>query len=136
MKPFLFMHGGKKQRGGFSLVEVAFSIGLLSFSMLTLAPLLALGLKNSRAARNDRESAQIAQTLVQEAEQGTPVTGTVYLDFEGAASCPAQAAYTARATSIPVTGNAALTRLTLLLTPVGEPDRARIYAVVFQAPQS
>jgi uncharacterized protein (TIGR02598 family) len=130
MKPFLFNLSRKKQ-GGFSLVEAAFSIGILSFGMLTLAPLLALGLKETRLARDDRASAQIAQTLVEEARQGTLAPGTAYLDLEGAA-CPASlAAYTARVTSVAVAGNAALTQTTLRVTPLGAPDRARTYAVVF-----
>jgi uncharacterized protein (TIGR02598 family) len=134
MKLFLFNRGKKKQRGGFSLVEAAFSIGLLSFGILTLAPMLALGLKTSRLARDDRATAQIAQTLIEEAEQGTLAPGTVYLDFEGAPCSSPQAAYRAQSTSVPLAGNAALDRLTLQVTPLGAPDRARTYAVVFQAP--
>jgi uncharacterized protein (TIGR02598 family) len=134
MKLFRFNHGKKHQRGGFSLVEATFSIGLLSFGFLTLSPLLSLGLKTARLARDDRDTARIAQTLVQEAEQGTLPSSPVYLDFEGAACGSSQAAYTAQATSQPVTGSSALTRMTLQLTPLGAPDRARIYAVVFQTP--
>jgi uncharacterized protein (TIGR02598 family) len=133
MKPFFFNHGRKRQRGGFSLVEATFSIGLLSFGFLTLAPLLSVGLKSARLARNDRATAQIAQTLVQEAEQGTLPAGTVYLDFEGASCSSAQAAYTVQCTSLPVAGNPALTQTALRVTPLGAPDRARTYAVVFQA---
>jgi uncharacterized protein (TIGR02598 family) len=134
MKAFLFNHGRKKRRGGFSLVEAAFSIGLLSFGVLTLSPLLALGLKSSRLARNNRATAQIAQTLVEEAKQGTLPTGTVYFD-SGGATCPtsAQAAYTVQSSSLPVAGSPALTQLKLQVTPLGAPDRARIYAVIFQA---
>jgi uncharacterized protein (TIGR02598 family) len=135
MKPISFNHGGKRQRGGFSLVEASFSMGLLSFGFLTLAPLLGTGLKTARVAQNDRATAQIAQALIQEAEQGTLPAGTVYLDFEGASCSPAQAAYTVQATSLPVAGNPALTQTALRVTPIGAPDRARTYAVVFQAPE-
>jgi len=133
MKPFFSNHGGR-QRGGFSLVEATFSIGLLSFGFLTLAPMLSLGLKSARAARDDRATAQIAETLVQEAEQGTLPAGTVYLDFEGAECGPTQAAYTAQSTSQPVAGSPALTQTAVRVTPIGAPDRARTYAVLFQAP--
>jgi type II secretory pathway pseudopilin PulG len=71
MNSFRIRSVGKKQRGGFSLVEATFSIGLLSFGFLTLAPLLALGLKTARHARDDRATAQIAQTLIEDAKQGT-----------------------------------------------------------------
>ena len=135
MNSFRIYSGVKKQRGGFSLVEATFTIGLMSFGFLALAPLLALGLKTARLARNDRATAPIAQTLVEEARQGTLAPGTVYLDFEGAPCNSAQAAYTAQSTSQTVAGSASLTQLTLRVTPLGAPDRARIYAVVFQAPQ-
>ena len=135
MNSFRIGSGEKKQRGGFSLVEATFSIGLLSFGFLTLAPLLALGLKTARLARDDRTSAQIAQTLIADAEQGTLAPGTAYLDFEGAACGSTQAAYTSQSTSVtPYLGNASLTQMTLRVTPLGAPDRARIYGVVFQTP--
>jgi uncharacterized protein (TIGR02598 family) len=138
MKHFLFHHGGKKRRGGFSLVEATFSIGLMSFGFLTLAPLLALGLKTARLARDDRATSQIAQTLIEEARQGTLSSGTIYLDIQGspiAASSTSMAAYSARSTSVtPYLGNAGLTQTTLQVTPLGAPDRTRTYAVVFQTP--
>jgi len=113
-------------------VEATFSIGLMSFGFLTLTPLLALGMKTARLARDDRASAQIAQTLIEEAKQGTLASGTVYLDGEGAACGSAQAAYSVQTTSQSLA--TALSRLTLRVTPVGAPDRVRTYAVVFQAP--
>lgn len=137
MNSFRIHSDEKKRRGGFSLVEATFSIGLLSFGFLTLAPLLALGLKTARLARDDRATAQVAQTLIEEARQGTLASGTVYLDIQGTVLNSSQAAaYTAQSTSVtPYTGNASLTQMTLRVTPVGAPDRARTYAVVYQAPQ-
>jgi len=142
MKSFRIGSGEKRQRGGFSLVEATFSIGLLSFGFLTLAPLLALGLKTARLTRDDRATAQIAQTLIEDARQGTLAPGTVYLDIQGTAltssatnSTP-MAAYTAQSTSVtPYQGSASLTQMTLRVTPLGAPDRARTYAVVYQTPQ-
>jgi hypothetical protein len=103
---------------------------------MTLTPLLTLGMKTARLARDDRDTAQIAQTLTEEARQGTLASGTVYLDFEGAACSSDQAVYAVQSTSQTVAGEASLTRLTLRVTPLGAPDRARIYAVVFQAPSA
>ena len=136
MKSFRICAGEKKQRGGFSLVEATFSIGLLSFGFLTLAPLLALGLKTARHARDDRATAQIAQTLIEDARQGTLAPGTVYLDIQGTALNSTQmAAYTAQSTSVtPYQESASLTQMTLRVTPLGAPDRVRTYAVVFQTP--
>lgn len=132
MKPF-FCRFRKKNRGcdGFNLVEATLSVGLMSFGLLTLAPLLGLGLKTARLAQNDRATAEIAQTQMEEARQGTLAGGTTYLDFQGNSCASAQAAYTAQTTFASVTGNAFLTRLTLRITPLGAPDRARTYAVVY-----
>jgi uncharacterized protein (TIGR02598 family) len=135
MNSFRRLLGEKKDRGGFSLAEATFSIGLMSFGFLSLVPLLALGMKSARLARDDRATAQIAQTLVEQAEQGTLPAGTVYLDIQGNTLSSAQAAaYTAQSTSQSIVGNAFLNRLTLRVTPLGAPDRVRTYAVVYQAP--
>lgn len=131
MKLFHFRFRKGQARGGYSLVEATLSLGLMSFGFLTLAPLLTVGMKTARMARNDRATAQIAQTLIEEAKQGTLAAGTAYLDFEGNVTTSAQASYTEQATFLPVTGSASLTRLTLLVTPLGAPDRARTYAVVY-----
>lgn len=113
------------------------SLGILSFGFLTLAPLLAIGLKGTRQARDNRTTAEIARTLIEEAKQGTLSAGTVTLDLEGKACAAPQAAYTAQITSTSETsgpgGAPGLTRLTLRVIPVGAPDRARTYAVVYPA---
>lgn len=113
-------------------MEVTFSLGLLSSGFLILAPLLGVGLKASRLSRDDRSSAQIAQTLVEEARQGTLPSGTLYLDDEGAACPSTTAAYSVQTSTVSLA--APLSRLTLRVTPVGAPDHVRMYAVVFQAP--
>ena len=136
MNSFLISAGQRNRRGGFSLVEATFSLGILSFGFLSLAPLLAMGLASARLARDDRATAQIAQTLIEDGRQGTLVSGTLYLDIQGTALTSAQmAAYTAKTTSVtPYLGNAALTQLTLQVTPLGAPDRTRFYAAVFPTP--
>jgi uncharacterized protein (TIGR02598 family) len=137
MNYFRILSGEKRKRGGFSLAEATFSIGLFSFGFLSLVPLLALGLKTARLARNDRSTAQIAQTLIEEARQGTLASGTVYLDIQGTALKSSQsAAYSEQSTSQTDLERASLTRLTLRVTPLGAPDRTRIYAVVFPTPPS
>jgi uncharacterized protein (TIGR02598 family) len=128
-----FFHPNRCGKTGFSLVEVALSLGVFSFGFITLVPLLALGLNSARQSQNDATTAQIAATLAEEARQGTSVTGTSYFDFQGGACPAAQAVYRATGsfTSLPpATGTPMVQRLTLKVTPVGAPDRARIYAVV------
>ena len=128
MKGFRFHRGKSSARGGFNLVEVCFTIGVLSLAIVTLGPLLGMGLKTSRGARDDRMSAQIARTLTEEARQGTLGTATVYLDDQGAACSPLSAAFVAQ----PVTRSAGNvgSQLALRVTPVGAPGHARVYAVV------
>ena len=109
-------------------MEASFTIGILSFSLLTLGPLLGMGMKTVRLARDDRASAQIARTLIEEAKQGTLGTNTVYLDDQGTACSPLTAAFVVQPVT-QATGNSA-SQLTLRVTPIGAPGRARVYAVV------
>ncbi len=137
MKPFCCHRGPQHKRGGFSLVEATFSLGLMSCGFLTLAPLLVVGMKTARLARDDQATAQIAQTLIEDAKQGTLPSGTVYLDIQGTlvTSAPT-AAYSVQSVSVtPYSGSPALTQMTLRVTPLGAPARMRTYAVVFPAPQ-
>jgi uncharacterized protein (TIGR02598 family) len=129
MKP-LFRDKKSRTRGGFSLVEATLSLGLLSFGLVTLAPAMALGLNTARLAHINRDAAQIAQSLIEEAKQGTLATGTTYFDFQGNPASSSAAAYTAQSAYSSVSGNTNLTRLTLRITPVGTPARVQTYAVV------
>ncbi len=134
-KLILFNHGRRHHRRGFSLVEATFSIGVLSFGFLSLAPLLALSLKTARLARDDRGTAQIAATLTEEGRQGTLTSGTTYLDIQGTAvGSASMAAYWAQSTLQTGVSNGSLTQLTLTVTPLGAPDRTRTYAVVYPTP--
>jgi uncharacterized protein (TIGR02598 family) len=128
MKRIRFHTGRCSARGGFNLVEVSFTIGVLSLAIVTLGPLLGLGLKTSRGARDDRMSAQIARTFAEEAKQGTLGTATSYLDDQGAPCNPQSAAFVVQ----PVTQSAGSvgSQLALRVTPVGAPGHARVYAVV------
>lgn len=128
MKRIRFHRGNRSTRGGFNLVEVCITIGIISLAILVLGPLMGLGLKNSRIARDDRASAQIARTLAEEAKQGTLGSGTLYLNDQGAACSPLSAAFIAQ-TVTQSAGNSA-SQLALRVTPVGAPGHARVYAVV------
>jgi uncharacterized protein (TIGR02598 family) len=141
MKLFYFKSGQKRAKSGFNMVETTLSLGVMSFGFLALVPLLALGTKTARQARDNRATTQIAQTLIEEARQGTLFPGTIYLDDQENPCPRAEAIYTVQATLQPITGGPAdmagtsfPTRLTLQVTPRGAPDRARIYAVVLPAP--
>jgi type II secretory pathway pseudopilin PulG len=113
---------------GFSLVEAAFSIGVLSFGFLSLAPLVGLGLASARQARDGQLTAQIATTLVQQAREGTLTTGSGYCDDQGATCASTSACYQTLTTETILAGNC--TRLTIQVTPVGNPTRSQDYAVI------
>ena len=119
-------------------MESTFSIGLFSFGILTLVPLLGVGMKGARLSRDERATAQIARTLFDEARQGMLALGpgakTLSFDDQGDALDSSQSvAYVATCTP-QLIGNGALTRLKVQITPQGAPDRPRIYAVVLQTP--
>jgi len=128
MKGFRFHRGRCSARGGFNLVEVSFTIGVLSLAIVTLGPLLGMGLKTSSNARDDRMSAQIARSFAEQAKQGALGSGTVYLNYQGLACNPPSAAFVVQ----PVIQSAGGvgSQLALRVTPVGAPGRARVYAVV------
>jgi hypothetical protein len=128
MKLFFFHRGWGRTRGGFNLVEVSLTLGLLSVGFLTLAPLMGMGLKSSRWARDDRITAQIARTLTEEEKQGILGIGPAYLDDQGAACSPLGAAYVVQ--PVVQSAGSAASQLLLQVTPIGAPQRAWDYAVV------
>jgi uncharacterized protein (TIGR02598 family) len=143
MKPnrTTFLQPGRRR--GFSLVEAVFSIGVMSFGFLSLAPLLALGLTSARDARENRATALIATTLIEEARQGTLVPGGLYLDSAGnACGSSTGAAFAAQSTLVGIapgaggltSSSATLTRLTLRVAPLDGPGSARTYVDVFPTP--
>jgi Tfp pilus assembly protein PilV len=122
----------RKNRLGFSLVEAALSVGVLSFGFLSLGPILGLGLTSARQGRDSRISAQIAENLSDEARQGTSIAGTAYCDDTGAACPQAVARYRTQTTLSALAGNC--TQLAVQVTPLATPNRPFHYAVVLPPP--
>jgi type II secretory pathway pseudopilin PulG len=138
MKHFRFKLG-RKRHGGFSLVESVLSLGIMSFGVLALAPLLVLGLGSAHLARENRATAEIAASLFEQAKQGTLGAGPVYFDSATQPCGVNQAVYAVQPAEQPVAaagGTAPLVRLILRVTPVGRPGAARTYADVFPTPPS
>ncbi len=111
----------------------------MSFGFLALVPLLVLGLKAAQVARGDRATSQIAETMIEQAKQGTLVTGTAYFDAESNPCPAAQAAFVvqdnlAELNSSGTSASAPLTQLTLRISPRALPGTVRIYADVFPTP--
>ena len=119
----------RKKRLGFSLVEAAFSVGVLSFGFLSLVPLVGMGMTSARQAHDNRAMTQIAETFIQNARQGTIASGVSYLDNQENPCARAGACYqvtlTPNATAMPP-----LTRLTVQVTPLATPNRSQFYAVL------
>ena|SRR5579871_3043793 len=130
MKAFLPRAHRRWGRGGFSLAESTISLGVISCAIVTLAPILTLGLKTSRTARDDTATPGIVRLLAEEARQGTLSSGTLYADQDGRI-CPTSAgsAYCVQAAIQTLPGS--ISRLTLRVAPVGDPQRPRLYAVVY-----
>lgn len=64
--------GTRRRAGGFSLVEVVSSLGIISFGLIALLGLLPVGLQVSRDARESTAEAQINQYLTNLARQTSP----------------------------------------------------------------
>jgi uncharacterized protein (TIGR02598 family) len=117
---------------GFSLVEASLSVGILGFGFISLAPLLGVGLTTARQARDGRISAQVAETLADEARAGTLTSGSSYCDAQGATCHSSSAVYRIQTTLATLAGNCS--RLTVQVTPVATPNRQLDYAVVLPPP--
>ncbi len=123
-----FRTAPRKSRLGFSLVEASMSLGILSMGLLSLTPLLGLGLTSARQSRDGETCAQIARDLEAEAREGTLATGSGYCDQEGNACPSAQARFATQTATTTLAGNC--TRVTIQVTPLGAPNRPSSYAVV------
>jgi len=119
-------------RRGFSLVETTMALGILSFAVLTLAPLLGLGLTSARQARDHQVAAQIAETLADQAQEGTLAAGTLPFDDQGEACASGSACYRASVSESDLPGNC--TRTTIQVIAVNSPSRPFVYAVVLPKP--
>jgi uncharacterized protein (TIGR02598 family) len=123
-----FRTASRKSRLGFSLVEGAFSLGILSFGFLSLAPVLGLGLDSARTARDRQVSAQIAETLEEQAREGALTTGSASFDSQAQPCAPAGAPFQVTTTETALPGNC--TRVTIQVAPADSPGRPLDYAVV------
>lgn len=98
----------RRLRAGFSLIEVTLSIGIVAFAFVAVFGLLPAGMSNFRQSMNITVGGQIAQRVINEAQQtdfdelvkdasGTAITGTNatgrkslrYFDEQGVEVIPA-----------------------------------------------
>ena len=79
-------------------------MGILSFGFLSLAPLLGLGITSAHQARDNRISAQIAESLSDQAREGMLTVGTAYCNNEGTPCAQNGASYMTRTTLDAIAG--------------------------------
>ncbi len=69
MRAFQPAHSPPQQRQAFSLVEVALALGVLAVALVGLIALMPSGMSNFRVAMDTSVTAQIAQRILQDAQQ-------------------------------------------------------------------
>jgi uncharacterized protein (TIGR02598 family) len=102
----------KARSAAFSLVEVALSIGIVSFAMTAIFGLLPVGLDAFRDARTLSVESAIAQKLAAEVQGGEMASGeelTLFFDNQGVETTEPEAVFVARvAPPVEVKANALL----------------------------
>lgn len=90
------MISGRPSSRGFGLVEIAISLAIISFALVSLIGLMAVGLEAGKASREDTMVAALIRSEVTKlASQGyTNITGaTNFLNFEGMPTNETEAYY-------------------------------------------
>ncbi len=92
---------------GFTLVEVALSMAIMSFAMISVLGLVPMGLTHFRQAMNNTVESQIVQSITSELQltsYSQLKNATTYYDAEGGLTSSSNAIYIAVLTLQPVTG--------------------------------
>lgn len=71
-----------RQNHAFSLVEITLSIGIISYSLLALLGLLAIGLSSSRESELDTRVSQIAREIRARIQDHEAITAGTELSFK------------------------------------------------------
>jgi uncharacterized protein (TIGR02598 family) len=94
---------GKRRAGGFSLVEVVLSVGVISFAIIPIFALIPIGMNMFRSSIDSSVGTRICQQLVNEVQETdfntllTTPSATRYFDVDGQElSAPAGAIYQAK----------------------------------------
>ncbi len=127
-----FRPAPRKSRLGFSLVEASTSIGVLGLGLVSLTPLLGLGLTSARQSRDGQLAVQIARDVATEAREGTLAADPGYRDSEGNVCSSADARFTIQTAETNLVGKCM--RLTIRVTSLNAPTRPSSYAVVLPPP--
>jgi uncharacterized protein (TIGR02598 family) len=126
---------------GFSLVEVAISLAVVSFSMLSILGLVPMGLTNLRQAMNNTVQSQIVQSITSE-EQLTSFVNlqntSYYYDADGNTTSPSsQPVYTATVTISQVSGSSfpvnlanSADKVTIAIVNKTQPAQTNIYSII------
>jgi uncharacterized protein (TIGR02598 family) len=95
---------------GFSLVEVAISMAVVSFALVSILGMVPIGMTNFRQAMNNTVESQIVQSLTSDLELASfsqlAATPTFYFDADGNPANATTQVYTATITVASVNGTA------------------------------
>jgi uncharacterized protein (TIGR02598 family) len=89
------------RRAGFSLIEIAIALGVISAGMIPLLGLLSVGFSTMKESNAHMKSSIIAQKILGDAQTapfGSLVANRYYLDMEGQDASPAEATIVADVT--------------------------------------
>ncbi|NJK90512.1 MAG: Verru_Chthon cassette protein B [Blastochloris sp.] len=131
----------RQQRRGFSLIEVTMSLGIISIGMMALVAMLPLGLKAFKSSVDMTLQAQIAQSILNQAQQIKfsnlgDLDGTFYFDAEGAllpnktgAAFETEVAFPETRTRVPSNNGREelepLTTISITIKPMTSPERSK-----------
>ncbi|CAN5531467.1 hypothetical protein BH09VER1_BH09VER1_23160 [soil metagenome] len=88
--------GLSHRSAGFSLVEVALALGIVSFALLAIVGLLGVGLSSGKSAQVDTMQTAAARSLLAAIRTNSPsaVSGaTSWLNYDGSTNASASGAY-------------------------------------------
>lgn len=86
----------RKGRGGFSLIEIAIALGVISAGMIPLLGLMSVGFSTMKESQSQMQSSIIAQEIIGDAQTAafdSLETRQYYMDLEGREVAPGDAAF-------------------------------------------
>ncbi len=90
------MKNSPRSSVGFSLVEIALALGIVSFALLAIVGLLGVGLSSGKSAQVDTMQAAAARAFLSAIRTNSPATfsgATNWLNYDGSTNASATGAY-------------------------------------------
>ena len=90
------MKNSPRSSAGFSLVEIAIALGIVSFALLAIVGLLGVGLSSGKSAQIDTMQTSAARAFLSVIRTNNPATftgATNWVNFDGSTNATATGAY-------------------------------------------